>query len=325
LTSLIVATRPTAAVQVKAAYILPANHTKSVIMAEYDPTDPPTYDAADESYDPDYDNAEEQGDAADEESRDDESDYDPSSFDVGDRDEQTGVATPQTAQPQFKVEASTQAPRTKTKAGFIVDESDDEKEDDDGVQSTQLNETASAQSDIGVRAVAEAQDMSLHSAPQETVASSKSINGSTAVPVSTSASPVPASSLQSSVPHQGKPTTPVPPITSIPQPTAAAPTMPAAGGIPAQAPTSLPARLPHDKVGQLEDRIKDDPKGDANAWISLIEHYLEKGQHDFARNVYQRFFKVFPYAVRSSFLVSSIPSIRSIGSPFSPITCRSHA
>jgi hypothetical protein len=81
--------------------------------------------------------------------------------------------------------------------------------------------------------------------------------------------------------------------------------MPAAGGIPAQAPTSLPARLPHDKVGQLEDRIKDDPKGDANAWISLIEHYLEKGQHEFARNVYQRFFKVFPYAVRSSFLVSS--------------------
>jgi cleavage stimulation factor subunit 3 len=285
---------------------------------EYDPLDPPTFDAADESYDPDdYDNAEEQGDAADEDARDDESDYDPSSFDVGDRDAQTGAATPQATQSHIKVEAASQAPRTKTKAGFIVDESDDEKEEEDGVQSTQLNETASAQSNIGSRAVKDAQDMSLHSAPQETVASSKSINGSTAVPVSTSASPVPASSLQSSVPIQGKPTTPVPPTSSIPQPTAqplgtAAPAMSAPGGVPAQAPTSLPARLPHDKVGQLEDRIKDDPKGDTAAWISLIEHYREKGQHDFARNVYERFFKVFPYAVRSFFLTSSIPSITSI-------------
>jgi hypothetical protein len=78
---------------------------------------------------------------------------------------------------------------------------------------------------------------------------------------------------------------------------------------PAQAPTSLPARLPHDKVGQLEDRIKDDPKGDATAWASLIDHYREKGQHDFARNVYERFLKVFPYAVCISFLSFSPPSV----------------
>jgi cleavage stimulation factor subunit 3 len=278
---------------------------------EYDPLDPPTYDAADESYDPDdYGNAEEPGDVPEEDARDDESDYDPSSFDVGDRDQQAETATPQVAQTLVNPETTTQPSKIKTKAGFIVDESDDERDDENGASSAQLNEAASGRTDLGVTSLAGAQDISLHSAPQETVASSKSINGSTTVPVSTSASPVPTPSLQSSVPTQGKPTTPLPPTTQTLQPTA--PTLSTAASTitaPAQAPTSLPARLPHDKVGQLEDRIKDDPKGDATAWTSLIDHYREKGQHDFARNVYERFFKVFPYAVCISFLLLSFPSV----------------
>ena len=63
---------------------------------------------------------------------------------------------------------------------------------------------------------------------------------------------------------------------------------------PAQSDTQ---RLPHDKVGELEDRIKEDPKADTNAWKALISHYREKGQLEQARSVYKRFFEVFPDAV----------------------------
>lgn len=57
------------------------------------------------------------------------------------------------------------------------------------------------------------------------------------------------------------------------------------------------ARLPHDKVGILEDRIKEDPRGDMDAWLSLIAEHRKRNKLDDARAVYERFFKVFPTAV----------------------------
>ena len=56
-------------------------------------------------------------------------------------------------------------------------------------------------------------------------------------------------------------------------------------------------RLPHDRVGILEDRIKEDPRGDIEAWISLIDEHRKRNKLEDARNVYERFFKVFPAAV----------------------------
>lgn len=56
-------------------------------------------------------------------------------------------------------------------------------------------------------------------------------------------------------------------------------------------------RLPQDVVGQLEDRIADDPKGDVDAWLGLIDEYKRKGKFDDARATYERFFVVFPTAV----------------------------
>lgn len=75
----------------------------------------------------------------------------------------------------------------------------------------------------------------------------------------------------------------------------------------AQAATSAPgpaasipkARLPHDRVGLLEDRIKEDPRGDLDAWLSLISEHRKRNKLDDARAVYERFFKVFPSAVSS--------------------------
>lgn len=56
-------------------------------------------------------------------------------------------------------------------------------------------------------------------------------------------------------------------------------------------------RLPQDIVGQLEDRIAEDPRGDIDAWMTLIEEHRKKGKLDEARAVYERFFVVFPAAV----------------------------
>lgn len=56
-------------------------------------------------------------------------------------------------------------------------------------------------------------------------------------------------------------------------------------------------RLPQDLVGQLEDRIAENPRGDVDAWLSLIDEHKRKGKFDDARAVYERFFQVFPQAV----------------------------
>ena len=62
--------------------------------------------------------------------------------------------------------------------------------------------------------------------------------------------------------------------------------------------TALPrARLPHDRIGILEDRIQADPRGDHDAWLSLISEHRQRGKLADARKVYERFFEVFPAAV----------------------------
>lgn len=56
-------------------------------------------------------------------------------------------------------------------------------------------------------------------------------------------------------------------------------------------------RLPHDRVGILEDRIKEDPRGDLEAWQNLIGEHRKRGKIEDARKVYERFLAVFPSAV----------------------------
>ena len=64
-------------------------------------------------------------------------------------------------------------------------------------------------------------------------------------------------------------------------------------------PVSAPpkARLAHDTVGILEDRIKEDPRGDLAAWLELISELKSRNKPDEVRRVYTRFFEVFPLAV----------------------------
>lgn len=71
-----------------------------------------------------------------------------------------------------------------------------------------------------------------------------------------------------------------------------------ASNAPAQETTNLPkARLPHDRVGILEDRIAEDPRGDIDAWLDLISEHQKRNKLDDARSVFDRFFQVFPLAV----------------------------
>lgn len=74
--------------------------------------------------------------------------------------------------------------------------------------------------------------------------------------------------------------------------------VPAATQSAASPTTALPkARLPHDRIGILEDRLKEDPRGDLDAWLSLISEHRKRGKLEDARNAYERLFTVFPWAV----------------------------
>jgi cleavage stimulation factor subunit 3 len=74
--------------------------------------------------------------------------------------------------------------------------------------------------------------------------------------------------------------------------------VPISSEISSSGPNIPKARLPHDRVGILEDRIKEDPRGDLDAWLSLISEHRKRNKIADARAVYERFFKVFPSAVR---------------------------
>lgn len=62
-------------------------------------------------------------------------------------------------------------------------------------------------------------------------------------------------------------------------------------------PSTSKGRLPHDRVGILEDRIQEDPRGDIPAWLELINEHRSRNRIDSARDVFERFLKVFPFAV----------------------------
>lgn len=278
---------------------------------EYDPLDPPTFDAGDNDDDDSYDPAGVvNGDAAGDD--DEEEEYEP---DFGDTTAQDSAAhdkasSTASAQPSQQVSRTPSAApnvaeqntKPKTVGGFILEESDDEE--DNTPAPSQLGGMRGAQSGLG-----EAQDLSLGSEPTpDAVAASNAqqnngLMGSTTLATSTTASvpapvsDIPVSAVQVSAVAAGQSNVLSPSV----QPSAAhTPTpKPANGEAASQLPQSAPApqRLAHDKVGQLEDRIKDDPKADTDAWMSLIAHYKEKDQPDNARKVYDRFLIVFPSAV----------------------------
>lgn len=76
-------------------------------------------------------------------------------------------------------------------------------------------------------------------------------------------------------------------------------------------PTVTMSRLPTDVVGQLEARVKDDPRGELDAWLALIDEHRKRNMIPETRAVYERFFAVFPQSVSclDSDLCSSMSNV----------------
>lgn len=73
------------------------------------------------------------------------------------------------------------------------------------------------------------------------------------------------------------------------------------GASPAPPTDALPNMPPTmanlDPVALLEARIKQDPRGDMDAWLNLLADHRRRGRLDDLRSVYNRFVEVFPQAV----------------------------
>lgn len=68
-------------------------------------------------------------------------------------------------------------------------------------------------------------------------------------------------------------------------------------------------RLPHDRVGILEDRIQEDPRGDISAWLELIDEHRGRNRIDSARDAFERFLQVFPLSVSRAVSLSVLLNI----------------
>lgn len=191
---------------------------------------------------------------------DEDGDYDPSSIPTI-----TPIAEINQTEPRPSSQASNRKP--KTVGGFIADDSDEEYEA--ALPSIPLNEL---QPSSNMPNQLELQHQN-KAPPQAIQGSSKSRSEKKPekLPMNISSNTAGSSSLTGN-------STPV---------TAAA-----------QSGLSVPkARLPNDRTGILEDRIKEDNRGDIDAWITLIKEHRSRNRLDEARAVYERFFKVFPQAV----------------------------
>ena len=172
-----------------------------------------------------------------------------------------------------------------TLGGFVVD--DDDGQSDASVASEGGQNTNGASANMGIsqnhNEIITTPDVSIQNTAKDQGSSDVVQNGATGtVPNLASVLPDTGTSKDGGAVQPSK-TLPAPSTESLSTPTASAPK----------------ARLPHDRVGILEDRIKDDPRGDLEAWTSLISEHQRRNKIDDARNVYERFFKLIPNAVRN--------------------------
>ena len=64
--------------------------------------------------------------------------------------------------------------------------------------------------------------------------------------------------------------------------------------------TASKGRLAHDIIGILQDRIQEDPRGDVDAWLQLVEEFKSRNKDDDVRKTYDELLKLFPLYVCSS-------------------------
>jgi cleavage stimulation factor subunit 3 len=275
-------------------------------------------------YDPagDYSNMAAEQPEDEEEEEEEEEEYDPSAafpsypqHDAGSPSAQSASMSPDSTanSPPSATEAALKPPsaeaaapspvkQPRTMGGFVVESEDEEDEEPvsnpEAAGSELLNAPGVSESQSPQRSLTHtplntlpSQTVPLHSAQDQENPSATS--SSTLVTVNDTA-PV----LASAVSNAG---TPVPAFTvpAAPEVLSVESAQQSAVAVPITSTTaSLPKpRLAQDRVGILEDRIAEDPRGDIEAWLGLIEEHRRRHKHDEARAVYDRFFKVFPSAV----------------------------
>ncbi|TLS23613.1 uncharacterized protein PpBr36_06394 [Pyricularia pennisetigena] len=61
-------------------------------------------------------------------------------------------------------------------------------------------------------------------------------------------------------------------------------------------PSVVPSVLSHDPIALLELRVKEDPRGAMDSWLSLIAAYRQRNNIEQCRDVFERFLAVFPHS-----------------------------
>ncbi|KAF1987593.1 hypothetical protein K402DRAFT_411886 [Aulographum hederae CBS 113979] len=183
----------------------------------------------------------------------------------------------------------------RTKGGFVIDDDDDDEEDEvpfpkpSVAGSSGLLDVAGSSTEAAQRTQSQTPN---NATSQSDVSIQKAEDQEDPVPVSQPAAPdsVPPPTTASAATETGA--SQVDPVVSFPIPAQAPQTTKAK--VVNSAPSLPKARLPHDTIGVLEDRIAEDPRGDMDAWLNLIFEFRNRNKTEEARSAYDRFFKVFP-------------------------------
>ncbi|KAF2144565.1 uncharacterized protein K452DRAFT_295997 [Aplosporella prunicola CBS 121167] len=176
--------------------------------------------------------------------------------------------------------AATKPPRTM--GGFVVDDEDDEEET-----------TAAPVAKAGTTGGLSGAPVSSHTPERSVSQTPVNALASSDVPIQKAAQDQGVSGVSNGASGAAAPV-PADSSASVNQPPPQSQQPPAPNGTAAKPATKT--RLPQDRVGIFEDRIAEDPRGDMDAWLSLISEYRRRDKLDEARAVYARFFKVFPSA-----------------------------
>ncbi|KAM0324839.1 hypothetical protein ACHAQA_007805 [Verticillium albo-atrum] len=213
-------------------------------------------DQQDQPQDDDDDEEDNEEDNDGDDGSDDGAEYDPESVSI--------TPVPQITEPSPApaptASAKPRAAKPKVSGGFLVGDSDDE--DDDTPRSTSI---------LGQVASISRPQSALNVSPP-----SQGQGGASSTPVSGGPYSAPALVAAASAP---------PPAASV-----------SPGVNASHIPTATAGRDPSDLVGRLEDRVKEDPRGDMDAWLALFAEHRRLSQVDALRQAYDRFVTTFPQA-----------------------------
>ena len=193
-----------------------------------------------------------------------------------------------------------QQPRTR--GGFEVD--DDEEDEDEEDQQEDLQDEADVYDPEAILEITTSTPVPDQTTINRQTQSPIERNGITPVPAPVD-SPTGASSSHlesgSSFPSADAGLA----VSAVLDPRAATPTpLPSVNG---HLPASRSSRLPHDTIGILEDRIKEDSRGDPEAYLELIQEYKNRNRQDDVRATYEAYLSVFT---------------TDVSSPLSPAQCK---